>query len=107
VRDLAALESAVAQPYMTFGGRDLYPGVAEKASALAFSLVMNHPFVDGNKRAGHAAMEVFLVLNGYELSAATDEQERIVLGLAAGTVRQGLRIKVYPLKCAPEVRPVA
>lgn len=86
VRDLGALESALAQPYMTFGGVDLYPGVVEKASALAFSLVKNHPFVDGNKRVGHAAMETFLVLNGYELQAGVDEQERIVLGLAAGTV---------------------
>ncbi|HEX5271654.1 MAG TPA: type II toxin-antitoxin system death-on-curing family toxin, partial [Gemmataceae bacterium] len=88
VRDLGALESAVAQPYMTFGGHDLYPGVVEKAAALAFSLVMNHPFVDGNKRAGHAAMETFLVLNGHELSAATDEQERVVLGLAAGALKR-------------------
>jgi len=68
VRDLAALESALAQPRMTFGGEDLYPTVAQKAAALAHSLVGNHPFVDGNKRVGHAAMEVFLILNGYELS---------------------------------------
>jgi death-on-curing protein len=88
VRDLGALESAVAQPYMTFGGEDLYPGLVEKAAALGFSLVMNHPFVDGNKRAGHAAMETFLVLNGHELTAPTDEQERVVLGLAAGTLKR-------------------
>jgi death-on-curing protein len=45
---------------------------------------MGHPFVDGNKRTGHAAMETFLVLNGYELSAPVDEQERVMLNLAAG-----------------------
>ena len=45
---------------------------------------MNHPFVDGNKRIGHAVMETFLVLNGYEIQATTDEQEGIVLRLAAG-----------------------
>jgi len=50
IRDLDALESAIAQPRMTFGGEDLYPTVVEKASALGFSLIMNHPFVDGNKR---------------------------------------------------------
>jgi death-on-curing protein len=50
VRDLNALESAIAQPRMTFGGEELYPTLVEKASALCFSLVMNHPFVDGNKR---------------------------------------------------------
>jgi len=84
VRDLGALESAVAQPRASFGGEDLYPGVIEKAAALGFSLVMGHPFVDGNKRTGHAAMETFLVLNGYEVSAPVDEQERVMLQLAAG-----------------------
>ena len=83
IRDLNALESAVAQPRMTFGGEELYPTVVGKASALGFSLVMNHPFVDGNKRIGHAAMETFLVLNGFEINASVDEQERIILQLAA------------------------
>ena len=49
-----------------------------------FALVMNHPFVDGNKRIGHAAMETFLVLNGYEIVASTDVQKRVMLDLAAG-----------------------
>jgi death-on-curing protein len=49
---------------MSFGGTELYPTLANKAAALCFSLVMNHPFVDGNKRIGHAAMEVFLVMKG-------------------------------------------
>jgi death on curing protein len=84
VRDLGRLEAALAQPRASFSGDDLYPGVIEKAAALGFSLVMGHPFVDGNKRAGHAAMETFLVLNGYELSAPVDEQERMILELAAG-----------------------
>ncbi len=84
VRDPGALDSAVAQPRMTFGGDDLYPTIVEKAAALGFSLVMNHPFVDGNKRIGHAAMETFLVLHGYEIVASVDEQERVVLELAAG-----------------------
>ncbi len=83
LRDRGALESAVAQPEMTFGGEDLYPTVVEKAAALGHSLIQNHPFVDGNKRVGHAAMEVFLVLNGYEISASVDEQERIVLSVAS------------------------
>jgi death-on-curing protein len=88
VRDLSALESAVAQPRMTFGGEELYSTVSEKAAALGFSLVMNHPFVDGNKRVGHAAMEAFLLLNGWEIDAATDEQERVILQLAAGDLRR-------------------
>jgi len=84
IRDLGLLESALAQPRASFGGDDLYPGVIDKAAALGFSLVMGHPFVDGNKRTGHAAMETFLVLNGYELNAPVDEQERVMFELAAG-----------------------
>nr|WP_230843851.1 type II toxin-antitoxin system death-on-curing family toxin [Gloeobacter morelensis] len=67
---------------MTFAGQDLYPTMADKA-ALGFSLIQNHPFIDGNKRTGHAAMEVFLVLNGYEADATVDEQERIILQVAS------------------------
>ena len=84
IRDLGALDSAIAQPKATFGGVDLYPTLAEKASALCFSLVRNHPFVDGNKRVGHAAMETFLVLNGAEIDAPVDDQERLMLDLATG-----------------------
>jgi len=84
IRDMGALESALAQPRMSFGGKDLYPTLTDKAAALCFSLVMNHPFIDGNKRIGHAAMEVFLILNGLEVSSTVDEQEQIILNLAAG-----------------------
>lgn len=62
VRDLGGLESALPQPRMTFGGQDLYPSLAEQATAIVYSLVCNHPFVDGNKRVGHLAMETFLFL---------------------------------------------
>jgi death on curing protein len=86
VRDLGALDSAVAQPKATFGGLDLYPTLVEKAGALCFSLVRNHPFVDGNKRVGHAAMETFLVLNGSEIDAGVEDQERLMLDLAAGRI---------------------
>lgn len=91
VRDEGALASAVAQPQMTFGGDDLYPTMVEKVSALGFSLAMNHPFLDGNKRTAHAAMEVFLVLNGFEIQASTDDQEEVMLSLAKGNLkREGL-----------------
>ena len=84
IRDVGALESAIAQPRMSSGGNDLYPTIVEKAVALCFSLVMNHPFLDGNKRIGHATMEIFLVLNGYEIESTVDEQEKIILILASG-----------------------
>jgi len=88
IRDRGALESALAQPRMTFGGEDLYPTLVDKAAAIGFSLVMNHPFIDGNKRIGHAAMEVFLVMNGYEIDASVDEQEAIILSLASGELKR-------------------
>lgn len=88
IRDLGLAESALAQPQMSFGGEDLYATLAEKAAALCFSLVMNHPFVDGNKRIGHAAMETFLVLNGFELNANVDDAESVILRLAAGQLER-------------------
>lgn len=71
---------------MTFGDQDLYPTLVEKAAALCFSLVRNPPFLDGNKRVGHAAMETLLILNGFEIEAGVDDQEAFVLALAAGEV---------------------
>ena len=84
IRDIRALESAINQPRLTFDQTDLYPDILTKAAALCFFLVNNHPFVDGNKRIGHAAMETFLILNGFEIEASVDEQERIILQLASG-----------------------
>lgn len=86
VRDLNALESALIQPRMTFDGKELYPTIVEKASVLAYSIIRNHPFLDGNKRTGHAVMEVFLILNGFEIQAPVDEQEDIILQLASGSL---------------------
>lgn len=88
IRDLNAIESALAQPRMTFGGEDLYATIVEKASAVGFSLIQNHPFIDGNKRIGHAAIETFLVLNGFEISAPVNEQEQIILSVASGTMER-------------------
>lgn len=86
VLSLASLESAIAQPRATFGGKELYPTLVEKASALGFSLIMNHAFVDGNKRIGHQAMETFLIYNGCEIMANINEQESIILKLASGNL---------------------
>jgi death on curing protein len=86
IRDLGVLESCLAQPRSTFGGTELYPSLIEKAASLCFSLARNHPFIDGNKRIAHAAMETFLVLNGHEIRATVDEQEQLMLGLARSSV---------------------
>ena len=88
VRDAGAVDSAVAQPQMTFGGEDLYPTLAEKAAALGFSLIKNHEFADANKRVGHAAMETFLLMNGHEFDADVDEQERVVFAVAGSKMER-------------------
>jgi death-on-curing protein len=84
VRDVDILDSCLARPFQTFGGVDLYPSIVEKAMALGFFLVKNHPFIDGNKRIGQAAMEVTLGLNGWLIQASIDEQEKLILDLAEG-----------------------
>ena len=90
LRDEGALDSALAQPFASFGGQDLYPTLIDKAAALGFSLINNHPFIDGNKRIGHAVMVTFLRLNGLGMEAPMDEQERLILSVAAGeTDRDG------------------
>lgn len=71
---------------MTFIGHDLYPSLESKAAAICFFIVQNHPFIDGNKRCGHAAMETFLVLNGKEIIMTVDEAEWIILQVASGTL---------------------
>lgn len=87
-RAIGEMESALAQPRMTFDGQELYPSLAEKAAALGFSIIQNHPFIDGNKRTGHAAVEIFLLLNGFELNKPVDEQEQIILQIASGKMER-------------------
>ncbi len=86
IRSFAALESAVMQPRVTFDGAELYPTLSEKAALLGYMLIQNHPFIDGNKRIGHAAMDVFLMINGWEIHAGVDAQEQVILGVASGTI---------------------
>ncbi len=83
IRDQGILESALAQPLMSYAGQELYPTLIEKVAALGFSLINNHPFVDGNKRIGHATMEVTLLMNGFEIQADVDAQEAVILAVAA------------------------
>jgi death-on-curing protein len=87
LRDRGALESAVARPQMTFGGEDLYPEIEDKAAALMHSLVMNHPFVDGNKRVGAHACVLLLMANGVEPTFSPAELTAITLATARGEVR--------------------
>ena len=83
VRDLKVLKSALVQPFMTFDDEELYPTLIEKIAAIGFSLIQGHPFLDGNKRIGHAVMEMSLILNGLEIKASVDEQEKVILQVAS------------------------
>lgn len=82
IRDLSMLESALARPWATFGGQELYPDLFSKAAALLDSLIHNHPWVDGNKRTGIAATALFLRRNGVRLTATNAELETFTVHVA-------------------------
>ena len=86
VRDSALLESAVAAPQASFGGRSPYRDLAEVAAAYLYYLCRNHPFIDGNKRAALGACVVFLRLNGVEPKPDGPEWEELVLAIASGNL---------------------
>jgi death-on-curing protein len=86
VRDLDLLKSALAMPSASFAGHFLHTTLQEMAAAYLFHLVKNHPFIDGNKRVGAAATLVFLLLNGTEFCASSDNLASFVIALAEGKV---------------------
>ena len=83
IRDLALFESAIMRPQTTFGGKDLYPSVFEKAAVLMHSLIMNHSFIDGNKRTGTVSALVFLEINRFRVSVDQKELTDISLEIAS------------------------
>jgi death-on-curing protein len=95
LRDRGLLGSAVAMSQSTFGGTDLHSGLAGKAAAYHFHLCSNHPFVDGNKRVAVAAAEVFLLINGHELSASDDEIEEMTIGVASGQLSKDQVVEFF------------
>ena len=84
ILDEKLLDSALNNPFQSFGGEELYPSIQAKAAQLCFGLVKNHAMVDGNKRLSAHVMFVFLALNGYELSYSQTELTEIILGTASG-----------------------
>ena len=88
VRDQGLLESAVYRPQASFGGEDLYSDLFSKAAALGHSIIKNHPFVDGNKRAGFEAMRLMLRLNGYDIQASVNAKFDFVLAIAEGELKE-------------------
>ena len=85
LRDEGLLESALAAPFQTYDAQELFRSIQEKAARLAYGLIQNHPFIDGNKRIGTHAMLVLLALNGIELIYTQDELSDIILKNAAST----------------------
>ena len=86
VRDMALLESAVAAPQASCGGKSVYTDIAEIAAAYLFYLCRNHPFVDGNKRTALGACIIFLRLNGIEPRPDAPEWEELTLAVAASVL---------------------
>jgi death-on-curing protein len=84
IRNIELLKSALGMPSATFSGEFLHTDVYEMAAAYLFHLVKNHPFLDGNKRAGAVAALVFLALNDYDFNAPEDDFAEMVLAVARG-----------------------
>ena len=84
LRDEGLLDSALNAPFQSFGNVEPFPSIQQKAARLGYGLIMNHPFVDGNKRIGAHVMLVFLALNGIELDYTQDELSGVILGVASG-----------------------
>ena len=88
VRDDNLLDSALKTPFQTFGGKDLYPEILDKASQLCYSLIKNHPFTDGNKRIGVHLTLLFLKINNIELTYSQKELIEFGLSVAAGNMNK-------------------
>ena len=84
IRDLNLLESAIFRSFQTFDSNDLYPTPTEKAAALIESILVNHPFSDGNKRTGYVLMRLLLMQDGLDVFASEDEKYGFVIGIAKG-----------------------
>lgn len=84
VRDKAALQSALSRPFQTFEEKDLYPSPEDKATAILESIIVNHPFIDGNKRIGYLLMRMTLLEYEMDIESTQDEKFEIVMNVAKG-----------------------
>ncbi len=87
IRDEGLMESAIARPYQTFGGEDLYSITFEKAAAIAESIIINHPFLDGNKRTGYLAMLAILEEGKLEITVTNNEIYSFVIRISTGEIK--------------------
>jgi death-on-curing protein len=100
IRDIGLLESAIGQPEASFGGEYLHADIFEMAAAYIYHLVMNHPFVDGNKRVGLEAALIFLEINNENLNASDEELVDLVLKTTAGQVGKREIAEFFRSHCA-------
>lgn len=84
VRDYSLLEAAIARPYQTFDGIELYPTPIDKAAAVLESILTNHPFVDGNKRTGYVLMRLMLLKSNTDINANEETKYDFVINVAEG-----------------------
>ena len=84
IRDRGSLESALIRPYQTFGQTELYPNPEDKAAAILESIIMNHPFVDGNKRIGYVLMRIILLENDMDVEASLEGKFEFIVKIAKG-----------------------
>jgi len=87
IRDLPALESALARPFQTFDNKELYLTPVDKAESLIESLLKNNPFIDGNKRTGYVLARLLLLQNGQDINASEQEKYDFVINIASGKMR--------------------
>jgi death-on-curing protein len=100
IRDIGLLESAIGQPEASFGGEYLHADIFEMAAAYIYHLVMNHPFVDGNKRVGLEAALIFLEINNENLNASDEELVDLILKTTAGQVGKREIAEFFRFHCA-------
>ena len=86
VRDENLLASAVNTPFQTFMGNDLYPSIYDKAAQLCYGIANNHPFTDGNKRTALHSMIVYLIINGFDITATQQDVENMIIDVASGNM---------------------
>lgn len=93
VRDYNLLDSALENPFQSFGGEELYPTLQAKAARLGYGLIKNHCMIDGNKRIDTHAMLVFLAINGIELDYTQKELYETILAIADGSLEYEYLLK--------------
>jgi len=87
IRDLGGLEAALSRPYATFDQQDLYPNAIDKASAIFESIIINHPFIDGNKRIAYVLMRLILLEYGFDIEASQMQKYEMTISASKGDFR--------------------